>query len=199
MRVSNLEDATEHVEEVLKRVKCAPLEPVLSSRGSDDGVNEERKSAALCTPGSCCCRPARHILVASQRAGARAQRPSPASLTSYRPEYLRRAYKMPSWQDGDDFLQKLARSSGKLLKGGEADLNTAAKTLLQDWQRGRIPFFTMPPQLPPRLVRARLRPSAPLSPPPWGPEMPYCSLLLLPIPLLRFTHPRATAVRFVTS
>ena len=34
---------------------------------------------------------------------------------------------------------------GKLSKGGEPDLNTAARMVLYDWQRGKIPFFTLPP------------------------------------------------------
>ncbi len=38
-----------------------------------------------------------------------------------------------------------ALGAGKLGKGGEPDLNTAAKMMLYDWQRGKIPFFTLPP------------------------------------------------------
>ena len=30
-------------------------------------------------------------------------------------------------------------------QGGEPDLNSAAKMVLQDWQRGKIPYFTLPP------------------------------------------------------
>ncbi len=52
---------------------------------------------------------------------------------------------MKLWQDAEDFLTKLAQASGKLLKGGEPDLNTAAKMVLYDWQRGKIPFFVLPP------------------------------------------------------
>lgn len=40
---------------------------------------------------------------------------------------------------------QLILRSGKLGKGGEPDLNTAAKMVLYDWQRGKIPFFTLPP------------------------------------------------------
>lgn len=57
----------------------------------------------------------------------------------------RRAYRIKSWEDTDDFLAQLARSSGKLLKGGDPDLNTAARMVLYDWQRGKIPFYTLPP------------------------------------------------------
>ncbi|KAG0448197.1 hypothetical protein HPP92_027941 [Vanilla planifolia] len=83
VRVENLEDASEHIGEVLKRVKK---------------------------------------------------------------EHLQRAYKIMEWVDDEDFLFKLCKLSGKLLKGGEPDVNTAAKMVLQDWQRGRIPFFVPPPQ-----------------------------------------------------
>ena len=61
-----------------------------------------------------------------------------------KPEYLRRAYKLAGWTDADDFLEQVARGAGKLGKGGEPDLNTAAKMVLHDWQRGKIPFFTLP-------------------------------------------------------
>ena len=56
-----------------------------------------------------------------------------------------RAYKIKSWSGTEDFLTQLARASGKLLRGGEPDLNTAARMVLLDWQRGKIPYFTLPP------------------------------------------------------
>lgn len=65
-------------------------------------------------------------------------------LERVKPEYLRRAYKLKSWTDSEDFLSQVARHTGKLGKGGEPDLNTAAKMVLHDWQRGKIPFFTLP-------------------------------------------------------
>jgi len=42
-------------------------------------------------------------------------------------------------------VTSLNRRTGKLLKGGEPDLNTCAKMVLSDWQRGKIPFFEPPP------------------------------------------------------
>ncbi|KAK9809113.1 hypothetical protein WJX72_009508 [[Myrmecia] bisecta] len=68
-----------------------------------------------------------------------------ALLERVKPEYLRRAYKLKEWTDAEDFLTQLARAAGKLVKGGDPDLNTAAKMMLYDWQRGKIPFFTLPP------------------------------------------------------
>jgi len=32
-----------------------------------------------------------------------------------------------------------------IVQGGEPDLSTVSKMVLNDWQRGRIPFFVKPP------------------------------------------------------
>ncbi|EEH57372.1 uncharacterized protein MICPUCDRAFT_16708, partial [Micromonas pusilla CCMP1545] len=69
----------------------------------------------------------------------------PDVVARVKPDYLKRAYKVQSWESPEDFLQQVARLTGRLLKGGEPDLNTAAKMVLYDWQRGRIPFFAPPP------------------------------------------------------
>ncbi|KAK1650048.1 hypothetical protein QYE76_067853 [Lolium multiflorum] len=67
-------------------------------------------------------------------------------LRRVKKENLQRAYKIQHWADDNDFLVQLSKRSGKLLKGGEPDLATAAKMVLHDWQRGKIPFFVPPPQ-----------------------------------------------------
>ncbi|KAM6116062.1 nucleolar GTP-binding protein 2 [Phoenicopterus ruber ruber] len=68
-----------------------------------------------------------------------------AVLERAKPEYIRKTYKIDSWKDTEDFLEKLASRTGKLLKGGEPDTQTVSKMVLNDWQRGRIPFFVKPP------------------------------------------------------
>jgi len=65
-------------------------------------------------------------------------------LRRVKKEHLQRAYKIQDWTDDNDFLLQLCRTTGKLLKGGEPDLTTAAKMVLHDWQRGKIPFFCTP-------------------------------------------------------
>ena len=71
-----------------------------------------------------------------------------------KPIYLSRTYGIPlldeseptrSWQP-EDFLDKLARMKGRLLKQGEPDLDGVAKIVLSDWVRGRIPYFVPPPE-----------------------------------------------------
>uniref|UniRef100_A0A6M2EMY3 Nuclear/nucleolar GTPase 2 n=1 Tax=Populus davidiana TaxID=266767 RepID=A0A6M2EMY3_9ROSI len=68
-------------------------------------------------------------------------------LKRVKKEHLQRAYKIKEWDDENDFLLQLCKSTGKLLKGGEPDQMTAAKMVLHDWQRGKIPFFVPPPRL----------------------------------------------------
>lgn len=68
-----------------------------------------------------------------------------AVLERAKPEYIQKTYRVPAWSSTEDFLEKLAFRSGKLLKGGEPDLATVSKMVLNDWQRGRIPFFVKPP------------------------------------------------------
>ncbi|KAH9817824.1 NUC091 domain-containing protein [Melampsora americana] len=69
----------------------------------------------------------------------------PALLERIRPEYMKRTYGVEDWIDSEDFLTKLARKSGKLLKGGEPDLRNVATSVLNDWIRGKIPFYVPPP------------------------------------------------------
>lgn len=68
-------------------------------------------------------------------------------LSRVQPRHLIRTYG-PSIRDHtspEDFLERLARASGRLLKGGEPDIKTAAKMVLHDWLKGKIPYFTKPP------------------------------------------------------
>lgn len=91
----------------------------------------------------------------------------PALLRRVKPVYIARTYGIPlpsssassdptanedggapvsrGW-DAEELLEKLARMKGRLLKGGEPDREGVAKILLEDWVRGRIPFFVGPPE-----------------------------------------------------
>lgn len=71
----------------------------------------------------------------------------PMVLERVKPEYIAKAYGVAGWTDAQDFLQKFCDTTGKLLKGGEADLVNSARKILQDWQRGRLPWFVAPPEL----------------------------------------------------
>ena len=67
-------------------------------------------------------------------------------LERVKPVYLERTYGISGgWAGPEDFLERLARQQGKLLPGGEPDLSTVAKMVLNDWIRGKIPYFVPPP------------------------------------------------------
>ncbi|XP_075237758.1 nucleostemin 2 [Lycorma delicatula] len=68
----------------------------------------------------------------------------PAVLDKVKHEHMSRTYKIDNWEDCDDFLKKYAIKTGKLLKGGEPDLSIVSRMVLNDWQRGRLPFYTAP-------------------------------------------------------
>lgn len=71
----------------------------------------------------------------------------PALMARVKPEYLRQTYNLKNWKNHEDFLSQLAHRMGKLLKGGDADLDTCAKMVINDWVRGKIPFYVEPPML----------------------------------------------------
>jgi len=66
-------------------------------------------------------------------------------LKRVKKDYIVRTYKVEEWTDVHDFLEKLCKKSGRLLKGGEPDVCTASKMVLSDFQRGRLPYFVPPP------------------------------------------------------
>lgn len=59
--------------------------------------------------------------------------------------HLERTYEVRDWTDATEFIQALARKGGRLLKGGEADLDGVAKMILNDFMRGKIPWYVPPP------------------------------------------------------
>lgn len=70
----------------------------------------------------------------------------PALLERCERKYLERTYEIKGWTNSADFLEMIARKTGKLLKGGEPDEATVAKAVLNDFNRGRIPWFVPPPR-----------------------------------------------------
>ncbi|XP_014368983.2 nucleolar GTP-binding protein 2 [Papilio machaon] len=61
-----------------------------------------------------------------------------------RRDYLIKTYKVDGWETSTEFLEKLAARTGKLLKKGEPDISQVAKMVLNDWQRGKLPFYVAP-------------------------------------------------------
>jgi len=67
-------------------------------------------------------------------------------LKRSRREFIVRTYGIHSWENHEDFLNQLAIKNGRLLKKGEPDMRTAARMVLNDWQRGKLPYYTEPPK-----------------------------------------------------
>lgn len=65
-------------------------------------------------------------------------------LKRVRKEYIAKNYKIESWTSSTHFLEQLAKKTGKLLKGGEPDITVTARMVLNDWQRGKLPFYVPP-------------------------------------------------------
>jgi len=70
----------------------------------------------------------------------------PELISRVNPKYLQRHLGVSDWEDSNDLLAKAAFKMGKLLKGGEPDINNLAVQLINDYQRGKLPYFVPPPR-----------------------------------------------------
>jgi nuclear GTP-binding protein len=73
-------------------------------------------------------------------------------LERVKKEFLVKIYGIENWKDEWDFLEQLANKCGKLLPKGEPDYNTVAVQMINDYQRGKIPWFIAPPIKPEELA-----------------------------------------------
>ncbi|KAK0122049.1 GTPase required for pre-60S ribosomal subunit nuclear export and maturation [Cadophora gregata] len=71
----------------------------------------------------------------------------PAVLSKTKPQHIERTYQLKGYNGHIEFLELLARKGGRLLHGGEPDVDGVAKMVLNDFLRGKIPWFTPPPLL----------------------------------------------------
>jgi len=67
-------------------------------------------------------------------------------------EHIAAMYGLPkagedTWDTSLELLEKIAVKCGRLLKGGEPCLRTAAIMMINDFQRGRLPHYVAPPEL----------------------------------------------------
>ncbi|KAK2880135.1 GTPase required for pre-60S ribosomal subunit nuclear export and maturation [Arthroderma sp. PD_2] len=70
----------------------------------------------------------------------------PAILKKTQQRHIERTYEIKGFADATEFLSILARKGGRLLKGGEPDANGVAKMVINDFLRGKLPWFTPPPK-----------------------------------------------------
>lgn len=68
-----------------------------------------------------------------------------AILEKVEKKVLQEIYKIGEFGDAEDFLTKLALRTGKMRKKAEPDIETVAKMVIYDWQFGKLPHHTLPP------------------------------------------------------
>ncbi|EYC27727.1 hypothetical protein Y032_0008g151 [Ancylostoma ceylanicum] len=61
-------------------------------------------------------------------------------------ETLMLHYSIPEFNSTDQFLALVARKLGRLKKGARPDTNAAAKHVLNEWNNGRLRYYTHPPE-----------------------------------------------------
>lgn len=75
-----------------------------------------------------------------------------AILAKVKREHIAAQYGLPkedegTWTTAMDLLEKIALKAGRLRKGGEPDLRSSAITMINDFQRGKLPHYVPPPEL----------------------------------------------------
>ena len=76
----------------------------------------------------------------------------PAVCEKVKREHIAGQYKLTKeeatkWKTPMDLMEMIATKSGRLLKGGEPCIRSAAIALINDFQRGRLPHYVAPPEL----------------------------------------------------
>lgn len=59
-------------------------------------------------------------------------------LERVKAEYMQKQYGVNAWEDAMDFLTQVCKKTGKLLRGGEPDMNNVAVSIINDFQRVSI-------------------------------------------------------------
>merc|ERR1712002_1414956 len=55
-------------------------------------------------------------------------------------------YGVPNFQDASELLTLMAQKLGRLKKGGIPDVEKAAAKVVEDWNQGKIRYYTQPPE-----------------------------------------------------
>lgn len=77
-------------------------------------------------------------------------------------EYLMQLYNVPRFpaNDSSAFLALVAKTMGKLKKGGIPNIEASGKTVLHDWNNGKIKFYCKAPKVLPASINNNLNTSA---------------------------------------
>ncbi|XP_027198374.2 nucleostemin 1 [Dermatophagoides pteronyssinus] len=72
--------------------------------------------------------------------------PVRAILNRINPKDLSRIYGLTEFETVEEFLRLIAKRFGKINKGGRLNLESSAKKILQDWNAGKLKYYTIPPE-----------------------------------------------------
>ena len=53
-------------------------------------------------------------------------------------EQLLKLYQIGNFRNIQEFLVQIAQKKGKIIKGGRADIESAARIVLEDWNSGKV-------------------------------------------------------------
>lgn len=71
-----------------------------------------------------------------------------AILENVSQQHIAAQYKLTdNWNDSISLMEMIAKKCGRLRKGGDPCLRSAAIMLINDYQRGRLPHYVAPPEL----------------------------------------------------
>ncbi|KAF6767019.1 GTP binding domain protein [Kalmanozyma brasiliensis GHG001] len=75
--------------------------------------------------------------------------PVEAIMARVVPDHLMEVYGLDWFQEGDaqDLLMRIAVQRGRMARGGKIDIEGTARSVLHDWNVGRIKYYTHPPTL----------------------------------------------------
>eukprot|EP01125_Pyxidicula_operculata_P007200 TRINITY_DN2449_c0_g2_i1.p1 TRINITY_DN2449_c0_g2~~TRINITY_DN2449_c0_g2_i1.p1 ORF type:complete len:617 (+),score=182.44 TRINITY_DN2449_c0_g2_i1:44-1894(+) len=73
--------------------------------------------------------------------------PVQAILNRCSHQAFQQIYKIPEFKDGAEFLRHVAQKRGRVLRGGIPSEESGARIVLKDWNSGKIPFYTLPPDV----------------------------------------------------
>ncbi|XP_049862646.1 guanine nucleotide-binding protein-like 3 homolog [Schistocerca gregaria] len=72
--------------------------------------------------------------------------PASAILQRANREQMMELYNIPEYSTPQEFFSLLAKRMGRFKKGGVPDPEVAARILIDDWNRGKIKYYTVPPE-----------------------------------------------------
>lgn len=77
--------------------------------------------------------------------------PVQAILARCTKDQLMTIYNIPLFADVTDFLRLVAERRGKILRGGVPNYALVSRTVVQDWNTGKIPYYCVPPEVDPAI------------------------------------------------